>query len=190
MGSRELLAALNLRGEHKAREIWRRAEREAQQLRTEAEEQLAREAGRLREDERRTAQELIREAELDAERTARRRRVEVKHALVERLHQEARAGLKAVRGEAYEELFAALVAELPPLTWERVRVNAADRALARKYLAAAEIETDATIVGGLQVRDVTGRIQVDNTLEKRLERAWGALVPVLLAEVEKGVAGR
>jgi V/A-type H+-transporting ATPase subunit E len=90
-----------------------------------------------------------------------------------------------LRDQGYENVFAALVRELPPRRWQVVRVNPADIGIARTYFPDSEIIPDAAITGGLEVMDQDGEIRVTNTLEKRCELAWQELLPELLKAAKK-----
>lgn len=67
-------------------------------------------------------------------------------------------------------------------------VHPDDQGLARAALPQALIVGDRRITGGLAVKGQGGRMRVDNTLAKRLERAWPELLPKLLSEL--GQVGR
>jgi len=75
-----------------------------------------------------------------------------------------------------------MAAEIPPLPWKTVRVNPEDVGIARKHFPGAVIITDEGISGGMDVMTGDGKIRVINTLEKRLERAWGDILPHLMKE--------
>jgi V/A-type H+-transporting ATPase subunit E len=104
--------------------------------------------------------------------------------LAERLQEVARRLLPRLRTADYLALFDWLVAELPPADWASVRVNPADGELAAAAFPATRLVVDPAIAGGLEVLAEEGRIQVTNTLEKRLERAWPGLLPALLGDLE------
>jgi V/A-type H+/Na+-transporting ATPase subunit E len=97
----------------------------------------------------------------------------------------ARAFLAELRDNGDAELFAALEAELLPCQWETVRVNPADAELAEVRFPGARIETDGGITGGLEVAADGGRVRIDNTLEKRLERGWPELLPRLMNAITR-----
>jgi vacuolar-type H+-ATPase subunit E/Vma4 len=44
---------------------------------------------------------------------------------------------------------------------------------------------DDTVSGGLEVTGDAGRICIDNTLEKRLERGWQDLLPILVSAIRR-----
>ena len=123
----------------------------------------------------------------EAERQAALIKLEAEQALAGRLYTLAHGTLARLRDDHYAELFAALVAELLPCRWETVRVNPADSELAQASFPGAAIETDDGITGGMEVSAEGGRVRVDNTLDKRLERAWPELLPRLLNAVPEKV---
>ncbi|WP_298436796.1 hypothetical protein [Geobacter sp.] len=186
MGSRELAEALRAAAEEKAAAIRRGAEADCGRIRSEAaaamaevrEEYARREAAAVE-----AARAEIRAA---AERTARLAGLRAEQLLAERLRRLARELLPAVRAEGGEALFAALARELPPGEWERVTVNPADEAPARRLFPGAAIAADPAVSGGLEAERGEGRFRVVNTLEKRLERGWAELLPALVAELRGG----
>ena len=91
--------------------------------------------------------------------------------------------LPRLRERDYPRIFSRLAAELPPIEWETVRVNPADAEIAGYLFPRARIVPDTAICGGMEALAEGGRIQVINTLEKRLERGWPELLPVLIEEV-------
>ncbi len=183
MGYEELLAALRAEGERKAAMIREKTAAEAARLRAKAADGLV----LLKEKYR---QELAREIAAqdsaiiaEAEREARRIQLAAEEKLAERLFELARRLLPRLRNGGYPAVFARLAAELPPDAWEEVRVNPADAELAAALFPAARIVTDAVICGGLEGLADGGRVQIVNTLEKRLERGWPELLPLLLGEI-------
>ncbi|MBJ6725175.1 V-type ATP synthase subunit E family protein [Geomesophilobacter sediminis] len=109
-------------------------------------------------------------------------RLEAESLLAERLFRLAQEALARLRQDT-PSLFEALAAELPSCRWETVRVNPADRELAAAAFPEAQIEAEAGIHGGMVAVAPGGRIRVDNTLEKRLERAWPQLLPRLVQAI-------
>jgi V/A-type H+/Na+-transporting ATPase subunit E len=184
VGSEQLLAALRQEGERRAGEIREEAEVAAARLRSEAAARLA----LLREEHAREQARAI-EAEMsavlaEAERAARGVRLAGAQRLAARLFDLALALLPALRDGEYPELFARLAGALPPREWGTLRVNPADRVQAQTLFARARIETDPAISGGLEAWAQGGELQVVDTLEKRLERGWPEMLPLLLREVE------
>lgn len=186
MGYRELTDALRSEGVEKMQQIRQAAEAEADRIRGEAAARIKKlQADYGRRQESATAAETgIILAE--AERLAARIKLEAENVLAGRLYTLAHGTLTQLRDDRYADLFAALVEELLPCYWQVVRVNPADSALAEAAFPGAAIETDNGITGGLEVIAEGGRVRIDNTLEKRLERAWAELLPRLLNAIPRG----
>ena len=186
MGVEDLLTALRSEGERQAGVIRQEAEAEAARLKDEAAARL----DRLKEEFQREQVKVITAAESDilaeAERTARKIQLVGTEKLAERLYDLALRLLPRLREKDYPKIFSRLVAELPPAEWESIRINPADAKIAGYLFPKARIEPDVGICGGMEALAVEGRVQVVNTLEKRLERAWPELLPVLLEEIESG----
>lgn len=119
----------------------------------------------------------------DASTQTRRQLLTTENALSERLYALALTSLHQLRSDGYAEMFGKMARELPALAWKAVRVNPADASLALKYFPDAEIVPLDTIVGGMDVMTEGGTIRVINTFEKRLERVWTDMAPVLIKEV-------
>ncbi|WP_298269081.1 hypothetical protein [Geobacter sp.] len=186
MGSRELAEALRAAAEERAAAIRRGAEADCGRIRSEAADAVAalrEEYGRREAAAVEAAKGEIRAA---AEQTVRLAGLRAEHLLAERLHRLARELLPGVGAEGGEALFASLGRELPPGDWERVTVNPADEAPARRLFPGAAIAADPAVFGGLEAERGGGRFRVVNTLEKRLERGWAELLPALLAEIRGG----
>lgn len=182
MGRAELIAALYREGEEQARDLWLKAEADARQAREDGERAL----------EQRRSEEAALQARLVAdeqrpvlragERKARVIRATAKEELAEKLYRLAGECLERFRKND-ERLFFTLAEELPSLQWQQVRVNPADRERAEQRFPGAEIISDPDIFGGMQVIDESGRIAVDNRLQKRLERAWPEILPGLIEAI-------
>jgi V/A-type H+-transporting ATPase subunit E len=185
MGYRELIDALRQEGEEKTAALRREMDAEAARI----EEEAAGRTGRLRDEfERRLAgavadqrRELLAAAREKGELAL----LAAENALAERLRLIARDSLPLLRGDDPERLFTLLAKELPPADWERVTVNPADAGAAQRLFPAAEIVADAAVTGGLAVVAAGGRLRVDNTLEKRLERGWPELLPPFMDELRR-----
>lgn len=190
MGAGELLAALRDEGERKAEAIREKADDEARQLRDEAAERLARTRERLA-----AASESAVEADMhsrhaEAERAARLLLLAGHDRLARRLWELSLGLLPSLRGDAYPEIFASLAGDLPPREWDRIRVSPADLELARGHFPGARIEPAPAISGGLEAATRGGELQVIDTFEKRLERGWPELLPLILNEVSQCVTQR
>lgn len=183
MSHHELIESLRQRAEEKAREIRRQADQQVEQLRAEAAARLAEETALSANRLRRIAREEHAAVLTEAQRQARQISTEGANALAERLYLAARKALPELRANSPERLFAALAAELPDLDWEQIRVNPADETLARRQFPEVALTTDPEIAGGMEAVARQGRVRIDNTLGKRLERAWDTLLPGLLEDL-------
>ena len=185
MGATELIEALRSEGEKKALAIRRETEAEIARLRAEASATL----GRLREEygrEQAAAGALAERAILaEAERKVLLIRLAAENKLAERLHALARSSLPLLRSRDYDRTFSLLATELPASAWETVRVNPADSERAATQFPAAEVIADSSISGGMEIAAAGGRLRIVNTLERRLERGWPELLPVLFREIGK-----
>jgi V/A-type H+-transporting ATPase subunit E len=162
---------------------WQEARAASAAATAEAEQSVAAEKARLEAECAQAALRLEREGASRARIEARRARMAATRALAERMGALARAELARVRDVDNGPLFRALVAELPDRGWQSVAVNPADATLAVTAFPSARIDLDPTIIGGFRAATADGRIQVSNTLDTRLERAWPDLLPQLISAV-------
>jgi V/A-type H+-transporting ATPase subunit E len=185
MGYRELIAALREEGEEKLATLRRETDAETARL----EEEAAGRSDRLHEEFERRRAGAAADRRKDVLAAARKggesALLTAENAVAERLGRIARASLPLLRGEDPGRLFASLTAELPPADWERVTVNPADAGEAKRLFPAAEIVADAAVAGGLIAVAAEGRLRIDNTLEKRLDRAWPEMLPLLMEELRR-----
>jgi len=187
VGSEHLLTALRSEGEKKAEIIRQEAAAEADRLKNQAGARLARLREKFLQEQARdiAAEESALLAE--AERTSRRLWLAAVDDLAERLFELAQGLLPSLREKDYPEIFSLLVGELSPLEWETVRVNPEDAAIAALHFPRARIVQDPAIRGGMATLADGGLIEIINTLEKRLERGWPELLPVIIKETEQCV---
>jgi vacuolar-type H+-ATPase subunit E/Vma4 len=178
-----LIDDLRRKAAEDAEAVWRDAKAAAEKVRLEAARQIDEQRASVTADCAATARRLEEAATAEAERKARDIRVTASTTLADRLRGLAGAELERIRQEGTARLFATLASELPVLRWQRVRVNPADRQIARALFPEAEIECDAGIAGGMAVETEEGRIRVSNTLETRLETAWPDILPGLVADI-------
>ena len=172
MGQPELEAALRRDGDNKARDIWGRVEKEAQRLRTEQQADLQR-LQHATEAERETQISTLDRGQLaEAEQRAQRCRLDAEENLANRLRGLSETQLERMAADGGAELFHGLAEEIPDHHWQRVLVNQRDLQRAKKRYPHAEIEVTEDIVGGLIVQVEDGRIQIENTLRKRLQHIW------------------
>jgi vacuolar-type H+-ATPase subunit E/Vma4 len=185
MGQQELEAALRREGEEKAREIWRTVESEAGRLRCETATVLDRQqqVGALRRNTEVFA--VLETARSVARQKAQRSRLVSEDNLVKRLKLLAGQMLETLALLGGENLFSALVDEIPEYDWFQVRVHPRDLELASSRFPTAEIVTTERISGGLQVESLEGRIVIINSLEKRIEHLWPEILPVMLRELRQ-----
>jgi len=176
-----LIESLRRKGDLEVEAVWQQARADADRRRAEAartiDEQRAATARALV----LAAAEATRAAVADAEHRASDIRGQMKTALAERVHALALAVLPRFRDEAYADVFAALVRELPERSWTRVVVNPADEARARDRFPAATIVSDSAITGGLAVEG--GGVRISNTLDTRLAAAWPDLLAGVISDV-------
>jgi vacuolar-type H+-ATPase subunit E/Vma4 len=118
----------------------------------------------------------------EAEKKARLINIAEDLRLSERLYMISHSSLRKLRNHDYKGSFRNMATELPPLVWKTVRVNPEDAGIAREHFPEAGIITDDSISGGMDVMTDDGKIRVNNTLEKRLERAWGDILPHIMKE--------
>jgi len=186
MGREELLTALRQEGERSLANL--RQTHAAEVAEREAAAQQRRDA--LRADAERDWQQA---ATLERQRclAAGRRQASAlllagENELAERLRHQAEQLLPDVAGRDPEALFTACAAELPQLEWARVRVSPRDQKIAARLFPAAEIIPDPALAGGVVAETAGGRVRIDNSLKKRLERGWDDLLPELLAALTQG----
>lgn len=180
-----LLAELRRQAEAEKRAFWQAAEDEAARYRAEAETRRA-SAEAVAEEERCLACAARgREILLASGQEALKLRGQAEVALAERLYHLARRVMPVLQDEVRGEVFVRLARELPDRPWDRVHVNPADLAWAREFFSQAEVVADGDITGGVEALDRQGGVRVINTLEKRLERGWQAILPAIFAELRE-----
>lgn len=188
MGCEELVGSLRKAGEKQVRLLWEAAEREADAVRAGVRlrvEQMRAQSAALRSV---NAAAEVNAAVAEARKRARSQRLLAEIALSDRLFSIAARSLKRLRDEGYPNAFEKLARELPSLEWRTVRVNPADTGLARRYFPDAEPVPDESITGGLDAATEDGTVRVINTFEKRLQRAWPEMLPVLMKDIYREVS--
>ncbi len=187
MSSRELIESLRLAGEEKIRLIKQEAEHEAKALQVAA-------TGKVEELRKHYAEKLasaegeeVLRALAEATSRARTVRLGAEKALSERLYSIACSSLNLVRDNGYPAVFEKLVLELPSFPWKLIRVNPVDVDMAKKYFPGAEIIPVENITGGVDATAADNKVRVINTLEKRLERAWNEILPLMVKDVYREV---
>jgi len=185
MGHEELIASLRKEGEEKVRAVRDEAEAEAENIRAETAGKIE----RLREENRTREIRLIKIQEDDilssAEKKARAIMLSAEKSLSDRLFHISLTCLHELRRGGYENIFAALVKEIPQAGWDEVRVHSADEGMTKRYFPDARIVPDDNISGGFEAAAEDRRRHIINTFEKRLERAWEEILPSLVIDTYK-----
>lgn len=193
MGERELQEALRSKAQERMQAAWQTAEAAVAARRAELDCRLEARRAAMHQQGAAVAAAERRGVLSAAERSVREQRLAALSALAERLHVLALQLLTGLDGAQRRRLWHALAGELPAAEWRRVQVHPDDLEPARQAFAAALVEGDAELAGGLVVATADGRIEVDNSFAGRLERAWPSLLTPLVAaageEADKGVAG-
>ena len=184
MGLEELINTLRKNEQKQIDDIWQQARAEADSIR----EQVAGEIARITEEHAdqlaSACQKSVRGIVAEADLKARKKKLFAYKRVDEVLHATALKQLPKLRELNYENVFAQLVKELPDSQWERINVNPSDVTLAAEFFNKDIVQPDATITGGLISVNAGGKIIVDNTLEKRLERKWSQILPELIKRIE------
>lgn len=172
MSYRELIDALNAEAEEKIRKVWEAVRAEADSVRRETTEVLERLHEQCRATVSSEAGIKVETILAEANNRAQTIRLEAKKKMSERVYHLARSSLGALRDDRYGDVLALLIKELPVMAWDLVVVNPEDRDMAQQRFPTATVTTDPSVAGGVAVSINDGRIYVDNTFEKRLEKAW------------------
>jgi vacuolar-type H+-ATPase subunit E/Vma4 len=193
MGLEHLLEALERDANAQVEQTLAQARAEADRITAataEALERQCRDATAARERERRLE---VEHAVTLARREARRSILEARARLLERVFTAARAALPAAAaGPAYRKaLPAALVSALAAVGAEQVVIRCA-KALARDLERArprgaesVPVVVDAETGSGFRVASADGAVEVDDTLESRLDRLRLVLARGVLAQLER-----
>lgn len=185
MGYRELIASLRIEGEEKMKTIRDNARAEAEELQANA----AKKIEQLRKEYKVKEADIGKAQEDDVLSKARNKariiRLEADTSLSDRLLRLALPCLPELRNERYEAVFALLKKELPETSWDEVIVNPEDVPMARTFFPDADITSDDGIAGGLEVFRESRKQHVINTFEKRLERAWEEILPLMVIDAHK-----
>ncbi len=187
MGYQELIASLRKEAEENVRSIQEEADAEVKRLREEASGKIKGLQARYEEIREKSIKEIQEKIISEARYRARQIRLQAEHALSERLYSLASGSIKMLREKDYEEVFFMLVKELPDLQCKEIRVHPEDMGITRKYFSDTEIIPDETITGGFEAVRKDGRMIVINTFNKRLEKAWDMILPLIIKDIYKEV---
>ena len=185
MGHEELLADIQKKGDEQVREIWRQAKNEVNEIKTQAAQKIDEGKNSLRQKETSACDEERMSVLMSAGKNANQIFINAEQKLAERIYALAQTSLQMLNARNNESVFNALAHELPDCAWDEVIVHPDDRKLAKARFKENRITTDNTISGGLKAIGNHETIHINNTLEKRLERAWPLLLPQLIKHVKE-----
>ena len=184
MGLEELIKTLRANRQSLIDEIWRTTKAEAASLH----EQTSGAISGLTEDHtdslvsncRKSIRTIISEAETKAKKI----KLMALDSLRNLLHEAAVKQLHNLRNDDYGVTFEKLVQELPEQNWQTITVNPDDISRTENIFNNCTIQTDPAISGGMVAESMNGKIIVNNTFKKRLERSWPTLFPAIVRELE------
>ncbi len=184
MGLDELLTSLRANGQKQIDEIWQAAHTEAETLRQQVNEAVAKitkeQKDQLAASCRKATDAIFSAATVKV----RGEKLLAYETLEHELREVAGKQLVSLLKQDYEQTFSRLASELPPIQWEKIAVNPDDLKLAERSFAAATIHPNPAICGGLIASSADDKIIVDNTFGKRLERKWPYILPAIFARIE------
>jgi vacuolar-type H+-ATPase subunit E/Vma4 len=190
MGYRELITHLRKEGEEKIQQLWLEAESKAEDIRKVAFKNAEDVRNEHRKKQTRSAGKQAESVIFDADKTAGKIRLTAQKDLADRMFNLARSVLKELRDAKYEEIFTGLAGEIPGSDWSEIRVHPDDTRLAGRYFPDAAILAESSMTGGLEALGNDGKTRIINTFEKRLEKVWDDMLPLLMKDIKKELAGR
>jgi len=181
----ELLHTLK-KNEHKQiDDIWQQARAEADSIRTHVTEAIARITQEHKDKLAAACQKSVNTILAESDKKSREKKLLIYRDLNETLYQTAVKLLPELRLANYDNIFTELVNELPDMKWEKIIVNPSDTTLATRFFNENVVFSDNGVSGGLIAISAQGKIVVNNTFEKRLERKWAYLLPELIHDFKK-----
>lgn len=190
MGYEALFEELRRLGEGERQAVWGEAKAAADRYRQAAAERATGEESEAARQLSDACEAIAREARQAADHEIRQFTARAENELAERMLHIARRVMPVLQDEKRREVFTRLTAELPECQWTKVHVNPTDQALARDLFPQSEVVADGDIAGGMEAFDLAGGVRVINTLGKRLERGWPAILPGLFQETRAIVNDR
>jgi V/A-type H+-transporting ATPase subunit E len=183
MGHQELIESLRKDADRKVSNIRNDAEAEINNIRAELIKKidLLRDACTKKQEA--SLRELKEQIGSEAYKKVREIRLTAEKNVSDRFFHIALSCLNRLRSENYAQIFSLLADELPSLQWTEVRVSPEDTDMAREHFTGSNISGDRSITGGFEVERGDGTIRVINTFEKRLERAWADMLPMIIRDV-------
>ncbi|MDH5716491.1 MAG: V-type ATP synthase subunit E family protein [Spirochaetia bacterium] len=86
-----------------------------------------------------------------------------------------------------KKYFNLLAKELPEINWNKIMVHPDDVETAKNIFTKSEIEKDQNIYGGLISINNEEKIEINNTLNKRIEKIKQQLIPLIIKELYKEI---
>ena len=183
MGYRELVSHLQKEGEEKIQQLWADVKKQAEQVRSDAANRTS-EIRNAFEKEQSIKAGVQAETIISQSRSkARSLQLSAELALAERLYETSRSLLSTLRDDTYSDVFDNICREIPKSDWSVVKVHPQDEAMAKSFFPDVRIETDENISGGLSVIGNRGKTAVVNTFEKRLEKVWEEILPLIMKDI-------
>lgn len=183
MCSQKLVEALVKETDEKIAVFFRDAQKEIEKIKSEASEKLKTLQKHYEQKSRLEIQEQSAAILSEAKKSAEKILLFAEEAVARKIYMVALSELSSLRDERYKDVFASLVNELPAFNWEMVRVNPNDVEIAHHFLGSVKIVVDSSIIGGFEAVSSDGKIIFNNTLEKRLERAFIYFLPIIVKEL-------
>lgn len=178
-----LVKDLREKSSNRIREVWLEVETKAEDLRSLKRKELAKRQSEMLGQSKETRRKITAPIIQKAQRSALVMEDDFMLKLSERLYTLAFDKLVQLRRQNYESVFAELVGEVPDIVWEKIQVNPLDKELAISAFPDAEIKADPSITGGYIASGEGGAYRVVNTLERRLEKGWPVILPLILKEI-------
>ena len=185
MGLEELIKSLRTNQQSQIDEIWHSAKSEAASLRQQTSDAISDLTESHTDSLVCNCQKSIRTIISEAETKAKEIKLMALDSLSNLLLEAAVEQLVTLRSDDYGTTFEKLVQELPEQNWETVIVNPTDVSTAKNFFNNSTIQTDPAISGGMVVLSADGKIAVNNSFGKRLERSWSSLFPAIVRGLEK-----
>ena len=185
MGLDELLHTLRTNEQKQIEDIWQQARAEAESVHKQVTDAIARITQEHKDQLTAACQKSVNAILAESEKKTREKKLSVYRDLNETLYQTAVKLLPELRRLDYKNIFTELVNELPVMKWEKIIVNPSDIIHAARFFDEDVIVTDDSVGGGLIAICAEGKIVVNNTFEKRLERKWAYLLPELIQDLKK-----
>ncbi len=183
MGYRELIESLKSEAEKTIEKIWKEKKEEGGAIKKVFDEEMK----RFRDEYISSKKiEILKKTEsiiFIAKRKSHEIKLNAEEEFEKRLYSIAKEMLPLLRDERYHDVFGKLASEISDNKWKKIIVNPDDISLAEIHFKNAEIIPDGKISGGFVAISEDGKITIDNTFEKRLERAWQSIIPETIKEI-------